>query len=53
MNPPDVCSNDFKRYVANSLRMRAKSAAEEGREDEVEELLARAVWMDRLIREPS
>jgi hypothetical protein len=53
MNPPDVCSDDFKRYVAESLRMRAKAAAEQGREDDVEYLLERAVWMDRLVREPS
>lgn len=46
-------SDDFKRYVATGLRMRAETSEHRQYHEEAEELLDRAVWLERLIREPA
>lgn len=55
MATPDLkpVSDDFKRYVAGGLRRRAEVATEHQHHDDAEELLERAVWLERLIREPA
>jgi hypothetical protein len=50
---PEAVSDDFKRFVSGGLRRRAEVATEHQQHDDAEELLERAVWLERLIREPA